>query len=243
MIKFFRRIRQNLLSEGKTGKYFKYAIGEVVLVVIGILIALQVNNWNEQRKQKQNYLNIIRIIKNDLMIDTLNINQVIGYYEELEYAFLLSKNDTIILDDYLKCDKCPRIISGFMPVFLQNKGYNLLESFNLNKTTEKDSLNLRLSVYYSTYNLAVGKAVKSCSDLFTEYTNIIRESKPWFKDWYEGKHDNDFYEFVLHDPIYKNRIAQYYFYIYKYYLRILKESKTEQEKILQTIDARLMFDN
>jgi len=52
MIKFFRKIRQNLLSEGKTGKYLKYAIGEIVLVVIGILIALQINNWNENRKNR-----------------------------------------------------------------------------------------------------------------------------------------------------------------------------------------------
>ncbi|MDY2588185.1 DUF6090 family protein [Winogradskyella aquimaris] len=51
MIKFFRNIRHRLLSEGKTGKYLKYAIGEIVLVVIGILIALQINNWNENRKQ------------------------------------------------------------------------------------------------------------------------------------------------------------------------------------------------
>jgi len=52
MIKFFRKIRQNLLKENKTGKYFKYAIGEIILVVIGILIALQINNWNENRKMK-----------------------------------------------------------------------------------------------------------------------------------------------------------------------------------------------
>jgi len=44
MIKFFRNIRQNLIMENKTGKYLKYAIGEIVLVVIGILIALQLNN-------------------------------------------------------------------------------------------------------------------------------------------------------------------------------------------------------
>lgn len=50
MIKFFRKIRYSLMSENKTGKYFKYAIGEIVLVVIGILIALQINNWNESRK-------------------------------------------------------------------------------------------------------------------------------------------------------------------------------------------------
>ncbi|MCF1193124.1 DUF6090 family protein [Mangrovimonas sp. AS39] len=53
MIKFFRKIRQNLLSEGKTGKYLKYAIGEIILVVIGILIALQINNWNEDKKERK----------------------------------------------------------------------------------------------------------------------------------------------------------------------------------------------
>ena len=51
MINFFKRIRQQLISENKTGKYFKYAIGEIVLVVIGILIALTINNWNEDRKR------------------------------------------------------------------------------------------------------------------------------------------------------------------------------------------------
>tara|TARA_R110000744_G_scaffold48478_1_gene105871 strand:- start:7777 stop:8490 length:714 start_codon:yes stop_codon:yes gene_type:complete len=52
MIKFFRKIRQNLLMENKTGKYFKYAIGEIVLVMIGILLALQVSNWNQDRKDR-----------------------------------------------------------------------------------------------------------------------------------------------------------------------------------------------
>ncbi len=52
MIKLFRKIRQNLLSEGKIGKYFKYAIGEIILVVIGILIALQINNWNTNQINK-----------------------------------------------------------------------------------------------------------------------------------------------------------------------------------------------
>ena len=52
MIKFFRKIRQNLIMENKTSKYFKYAIGEIILVVIGILIALQINNRNQKRLQK-----------------------------------------------------------------------------------------------------------------------------------------------------------------------------------------------
>mgnify|MGYP003640986258 CR=1 FL=1 len=67
MIKFFRKIRQNLLSEGKTGKYFKYAIGEILLVVIGILIALSINNWNETNKLKKIEEKVLNNIKNDLV--------------------------------------------------------------------------------------------------------------------------------------------------------------------------------
>jgi hypothetical protein len=50
MINFFEKIRQELLPKGKTGKYLKYAIGEIVLMMIGILLALQINNRNENRK-------------------------------------------------------------------------------------------------------------------------------------------------------------------------------------------------
>jgi len=58
MIKFFRKIRQNLLMENKTSKYFKYAIGEILLVVIGILIALQINNWNEKRLKQEQLISV-----------------------------------------------------------------------------------------------------------------------------------------------------------------------------------------
>ena len=66
MIKFFRKIRQNLIMENKTSKYFKYAIGEIILVVIGILIALQINNWNENRKTKNFEHKILRDIANGI---------------------------------------------------------------------------------------------------------------------------------------------------------------------------------
>ena len=64
MIKFFRRIRQNLLSENKFTKYLFYAFGEIVLVVIGILIALGINNMNQNRvkdKIEQTYLNGLNV--------------------------------------------------------------------------------------------------------------------------------------------------------------------------------------
>jgi hypothetical protein len=63
MIKFFRKIRQNLVMENKTGKYFKYAIGEIILVVIGILIALQINNWNQNRNNSNEEKTILIALK------------------------------------------------------------------------------------------------------------------------------------------------------------------------------------
>ena len=91
MIKFFRKIRQNLLSEGKFGKYLKYAIGEILLVVIGILIAVQINNWNIKfQNEEKEILYLTRLTtnlgsdirlyesimsKDSVLIDTLNLLQ------------------------------------------------------------------------------------------------------------------------------------------------------------------------
>ena len=75
MIKFFRHIRQSLLNQGKTTKYFKYAIGEIVLVMIGILLALQVNNWNENRKINSKEQTFLKDLKSELSsnLDALNV--------------------------------------------------------------------------------------------------------------------------------------------------------------------------
>ena len=73
MIKFFRQIRQQLLMENKTSKYFKYAIGEIILVVIGILIALQINNWNENKKQIAYESKILTEIYRGLQSDSSRI--------------------------------------------------------------------------------------------------------------------------------------------------------------------------
>ena len=72
MIKFFRKIRQNLLMKNKTGKYFKYAIGEIILVVIGILIALQINNWNQNRLNRIGAENFLNQVQEELELDVIN---------------------------------------------------------------------------------------------------------------------------------------------------------------------------
>lgn len=108
MLQFFRKIRHKLLSEGKITNYFKYAIGEILLVVIGILIALQINNWNESRKHKIAESEFLAGIKSDLNDDktfiefVLNrINPKIEVYNQLNKDVQLDYLENIMEVDSL----------------------------------------------------------------------------------------------------------------------------------------------
>lgn len=78
MLRFFRQLRQRFLAENKFNRYLLYAIGEILLVVIGILIALQVNNWNEDRLQRRDELKYFSNLKNDLYADIERLDYMIG---------------------------------------------------------------------------------------------------------------------------------------------------------------------
>jgi len=124
MAKFFRKIRQNSISENKLTNYLKYAIGEIILVVIGILIALQINNWNESRKQYKTEKEFIASVKNDLKQDKIFIDQIIKQTEPRIAAYKilnsqlpdLYNNDKETLDSvfwiYFKTQRTFYPISG-----------------------------------------------------------------------------------------------------------------------------------
>lgn len=82
MINFFRKIRQTMMTENKFGKYLTYAIGEIILVVIGILIALSINNWNENRKNSIEEKAILENLLENLNLSKIQSEQLIS--EELQ---------------------------------------------------------------------------------------------------------------------------------------------------------------
>ena len=76
MIKFFRQIRQNLLTQNKLSKYLLYAVGEIVLVIIGILIALQINNWNINVKNNNLKKEILKDVYYEFVINRDKLNAI-----------------------------------------------------------------------------------------------------------------------------------------------------------------------
>lgn len=148
MLKLFRKIRQKLLSENKFNKYLLYAIGEIILVVIGILIALNINNWNDEKKERNLEVKILKEIHSNLEHDLLEIQEDIGVMDSVDLA---SKN--VIY--FLKTQDEPTeefyddvAIIKVAPHFDPNKsGYELLVSKGV-EIVLNDSLRGAISVLY-----------------------------------------------------------------------------------------------
>ena len=83
MFKFFRQIRYKLVNSNQTIKYLKYGIGEIVLVVIGILIALQINNWNELRKIHLQDIEFLNNLKVELLVDISALRERKSHYQRI----------------------------------------------------------------------------------------------------------------------------------------------------------------
>lgn len=86
MINFFRKIRKQLADDNKPLKYMRYAVGEIVLVVIGILIALSINNWNEKQKLKNTEIKILKEMKLAINDDIERLNYNIKTYNSVKRA-------------------------------------------------------------------------------------------------------------------------------------------------------------
>lgn len=124
MIKFFRHIRKSLLMENKTSKYIKYAIGEIVLVVIGILLALQVNNWNERRIQRQNENKFLTGINSEF---TLNKAYLLNTDKMNKEALKTGKLLMSLIKEDLKTLKQKNIDSLIFQVF-EYGGFEISET-------------------------------------------------------------------------------------------------------------------
>ena len=151
MLKFYRNIRRRLLRENRFTRYLLYAIGEVILVVIGILIALQVNNWNQERLHKKEEVKQVKLMLQDAAQDSL-------LFATMEYALkesdTLQKNflalyDPQLRDSAAKLETPDRSVFGsFMP-YKSNVISNSKVAFNI---IDNDTIKKQLRELNSSYS-------------------------------------------------------------------------------------------
>lgn len=145
MINFFRRIRQQLLAGGKFSKYLPYAFGEIVLVVIGILIALQLNNWRENQIAREKEIQIYKELKSDLQQTQSDIEETIELHREA-----LQYNQNLIFYIHDKVPLSDSVYNSFVSssidyqIIPKTSAFENLKNIGLNTLTN-DSLRMSLT--------------------------------------------------------------------------------------------------
>jgi len=246
MIKFFRNIRKNLLSKGKTANYLKYAIGEIVLVMIGILLALQVNNWNEVRKDNIRKNLLLKSLKVEF---SLNLNQLdsVLYFDNLvvksTYRFLhLDENEWVANNtdslrvllqstswlwtfDAQNGALRSGISSGDIHLIKNDSLINLLFSWQDvvadAKENEDRSINLRLDSYE-----VLDRFIRSVDYRSVEHVKLGKSK--FYSD----------YQALINDPLFEDYISKRYSFTLDA-VNELKLVKKQNIKILELIDQEI----
>jgi len=189
MIPFFRRLRKQLADDNRPLKYLRYAIGEIVLVVIGILIALSINNWNEERKEHLREIKLLSEVKSNLKANISNLESDIK--QQIRGAWCID----YVMDhmDHKRpySDSIPYYMTqiDFAPdVVLVSSAYETLQSLGL-EIIENDSLRQRLTNLYGVVYPTLMQETKRIEDQIWP-TQVV----PMFQKYF--RIDSEKYSFV-----------------------------------------------
>ena len=146
MLTFFRRIRQSLLESSQTRKYILYAIGEIALVVLGILIALQINNWNEGLKSNKIELQILAGLKTELTNNKASLEEAISHHQStVEHCWTILDLFNQNIDQY-NSDLLDSLLShvGVQWTFNSRHGFlnSTISSGNITHLSNEELVNL-----------------------------------------------------------------------------------------------------
>jgi len=234
MIKFFRKIRKNLLTENKFSKYLFYAIGEIILVVIGILIALQINNWNESKKTKQFEYKILNDIQTSMEGNFFQLNMCLEANENsIKSANIIIK---IIKENLMYHDSLDlhfsRSLEWCTPSF-QNAGYESLKSYGRNLITN-DTIRESLGIYDMGWMEILGQRQEyyfynTASPILTElFDKVAMRTKMTPFDFEQLKNSKNYLSILETSKAFREEQIHFY-----------KDWKKTLEKINKSINTEL----
>ena len=248
MIKFFRKIRQNLLTENKFSKYLIYAIGEIALVVIGILIALSLNNWNQKKSERKLESRYIFSFIEDAKTDLSNFNNAIIVNEER--VNILDSLASMCFNYTVKSKKEPKLFMQNMnaythPVFVTHTDRTLAQLKNtgsIRLITDKSIVDALIE-YEGYFEKLTNQQVWYESAL----NNLIESGIPVFNFKYRRRLDQEFYKDIFYKTAKLNTTnkqliielgnrAVMYSTITQYYLILLKEGNKRSIGLIKTLE-------
>lgn len=181
MITLFRRIRAKFVDSGSVSKYLIYAIGEILLVVIGILIALQLNNWNEERKAQKFEQEILYLIDQNLQRDSVRLSEVLFETEQaIEFTDRLIAQ--VALENYSdSLNYWMGKIIPFQRFKSQSSAFEVLKARGIESISNKE-LQLALIAYYDENLFGVYQSLEDVEDSFNaDWIPVIKQDFLDFK--------------------------------------------------------------
>jgi len=176
MINFYRKTRKKFADENRFIKYWRYAIGEIVLVVIGILIALQINNWNEDKKARATELYVLQEILNNLNEDAVILDDIILHRTQTKLAIANMQN--YLNHQTIDKDTLERDLVNFLTFeryFPINHAYEVLKSKGLRLTN--NALTTKISRYYDYEQKKMNSSIVDIETamirIFSDATSIL----------------------------------------------------------------------
>jgi len=186
MISLLRKIRHKLLSESNYGIYLLYASGEIFLVVIGIVVALQIDNWNQNNKTHKELMSVFQEIREDLVLDTTHIsNALIERNQDLlaQTRIIEAIKEDVAFNDQIKSDLGRVMIRRSFP--LVSPGFNLLKESELT-SIENRAFRSTLIGYYE--QVVVDMKQEFQDDSFEFETVWLPYVRNNFKEWHFGEY-------------------------------------------------------
>lgn len=207
VLKFFRKIRQNLVDQNKISKYLVYAIGEIVLVVIGILIALEINNNNQQNLNEAKTQAILKEIQKDLedaIYDaTRGFDQFVSY-DSIQYLLL---NNKLTEQDFYN-DSVEELGLYYSGLIVPSNGYdNLMRTIDNVPEKFKDVV-ADLNNLYVTTNADIKVYNKRIQTTVYDYLDY-RYKQPWAHNWVKSVVTPDAVEYFMNSAHYKSYLLKF----------------------------------
>ncbi len=241
-MKILRNTRKNSLSNGNVLSYLVYGIGEIVLVVIGILIAVALNNWNEKEQEKKELNNILITIQKNLNNDILEIDKILEFHESTAPLYDKILNGSITKQDYQDAEdiRLHFLILGYPEISFDKRGFNLLSTYNSNNETTKDTLAAHIADFYTERLLEIKVDDEFRALDFKNNYEYWKNNYDWWANYITRKEFDGFEAYALNSPDYKNRVANAYFLTYDIFLPELKTFKEQAIVIIKAIEQRAL---
>ena len=214
MIKFFRKIRRTLLKNGNIRQYLTYAAGEILLVMIGILLALQVNNWNEGEKQRMEEMNVLSrmIAELDRNADRLNSFYGNKSIENLTTQITFFDSVTVLMADGVNTNEidfiCSRVLFRWSTFNLASDIFEEMKNRGLFYSLKSEKLVNDIQAYYrliekrSEYNYIARDAADEALDYIRYgFQRLKRDYKKQgieclkYHSWIFDSQSREFYDF------------------------------------------------